>query len=193
MTVAVTVASTRLSCALRFFGKRRKCWQHLEGEFVINTVYRRRKARNSEISKLQREINSSLCHNICSAACRVGAFNGRHVVPPPDIIRCFCYLWHNRKTLIKCYGRLDRTIYYLLENKSECLKFSKTLSCNRTIFTNKHQTNIKYFYLFEPHKVWILEWPECGTCFLFCFFFKWGDKRSFLPKIIYLFYSLEIN
>lgn len=48
-----------------------------------------REARNSEISKLQWEINSSLCHNICSAACRAGASNGRHVAPPPDIIRYF--------------------------------------------------------------------------------------------------------
>lgn len=112
------MALTRLSCALRFFGNQRKCWQHLEGKFVINTVYRTREARNSEISKLRWEINSSLCHNICSAACRARASNGRHVVPPRDIIRYFCYLWHGRKTLIKCYGRLDRTIFYLGKNTS---------------------------------------------------------------------------
>lgn len=115
MTVTVTVALTSLSCALRFFGNQRKCWQHLEGKFVINTVYQTREARNSEISKLRWEINSSPCHNICSAACGAGALNGRHAVPPPDIIRHFCYLWHTRKTLIECRGRRRRTIFYLGE------------------------------------------------------------------------------
>lgn len=119
VTVTVTVALTSLSCALRFFGNQRKCWQHLEGKFVINTVYQMREARNSEISKLRWEINSSLCHNICSAACAAGTLNGRHVVPPQDIIRHFCYLWHTRKTLIKCCGRLHRTIFYLGKYKSE--------------------------------------------------------------------------
>lgn len=153
VTVAVTVALTSLSCALRFFGNRRKCWQHLEGKFDKHCLPSEREARNSEISKLQWEINSSLCHNICSAACRAGSSNGRHVAPPPDIIRYFCYLRHARKTLIKCCGRLDRTIFYLGEYKSEGFEVFK----DGTIFTNKHRTNIKYFYVYELQKVWRLE------------------------------------
>lgn len=39
----------------------------------------------------------------------------------------FVFLWHTRKTLIKCYARLDRTIFYLGKYKSEGLKFSKML------------------------------------------------------------------
>lgn len=178
VTVAVTVALTSLSCALRFFGNQRKCWQHLEGKFVINTVYRTREARNSEISKLQWEMYSSLCHNICSAARRAGASNGRYHL----ILLLFVTHPQDFDQLLQSTGS------FILGNTS-----LRVWSYQRryNVPGLSSQTNIEPIsnsWMYMSCKTFE-EQNDTTVCMFFCCFFVLvrGQKKLFFLKTNYLF------